>query len=76
MDSKLWTSDHSILTSHFIISKEIGQAESRNKISRLINFLEIQPTQKARFQEALGSQVKELEDGVQLFCASSIPGID
>lgn len=70
---ELWTSDNSILTSYYIISKEIGEAESRIKISRLINFLEIQPTQKAHIQQALDSNFKDLEDGVQHFCASSIP---
>lgn len=73
---ELWTSDNSILTSYYIISKEIGEAESRVKISRLINFLEIQPTQKAHIQQALGSDFKDLEDGVQHFCASSIPGLE
>jgi predicted nucleic acid-binding protein len=72
---ELWTSDNSILTSYYIISKEIGEAESRIKISRLINFLEIQPTQKAHIQQALGSDFKDLEDGIQHFCASSIPEI-
>jgi predicted nucleic acid-binding protein len=73
---ELWTSDNSILTSYYIISKEIGEAESRIKISRLINFLEIQPTQKAHIQQALDSNFKDLEDGVQHFCASSIPGLE
>lgn len=73
---ELWTSDNSILTSYYIISKEIGDVESRNKISRLINFLEIQPTQKAHIQQALDSNFKDLENGVQHFCASSIPGIE
>lgn len=72
---ELWTSDNSILTSYYIIAKEIGEAESRIKISRLINFLEIQPTKNAHIQQALASDFKDLEDGVQHFCASSIPGI-
>ncbi|WP_026951854.1 type II toxin-antitoxin system VapC family toxin [Algoriphagus mannitolivorans] len=73
---ELWTSDNSILTSYYIVSKEIGEAESRIKISRLINFLEIQPTQKAHIQKALTSDFKDLEDGVQHFCASSIPSLN
>ena len=73
---ELWTSDNSILTTYYIISKEIGEAESRIKISRLINFLEIQPTQKEHIQQALDSNFKDLEDGVQHFCASSIPGLE
>ncbi len=73
---ELWTSDNSILTSYYIISKEIGENESRVKISRLINFLEIQPIQKVDIQRALESEFKDLEDAVQHFCASSIPGLE
>lgn len=73
---ELWTSDNSILTSYYIISKEIGESESRAKISRLINFIEIHPTQKAHIQQALDSDFKDLEDGVQHFCASSIAGLE
>jgi len=73
---RLWTSDNSILTSYYIISKEIGESESRAKITRLLNFLEIQPTQKAHIKQALLSDFKDLEDGVQHFCASSITGLE
>ena len=73
---ELWTSDNSILTSYYIISKEIGENESRAKISRLINFLEIQPTQKAHIQQALSSDFKYLEDAVQFYCASNITDLE
>lgn len=73
---ELWTSDNSVLTSYYIISKEIGEIESRLKISRLINFLEVQPTQKEHIQQALNSEFKDLEDGVQHFCASNISNLD
>lgn len=73
---QLWTSDNSILTSYYIISKEIGEAESRIKIGRLINYLEIQPTQKAQILRALNSDFKDLEDAVQYFCASSISKLE
>lgn len=71
----LWTSDNSILTSYYILSKEIGGSESRSKISRIIQFLEIQPTTKANIEQALASDFKDLEDGVQHFCAVSIENI-
>jgi predicted nucleic acid-binding protein len=71
----LWTSDNSILTSYYILSKEIGGSESRSKIRRIIQFIEIQPTTKANIQQALVSDFKDLEDGVQHFCAVSIENI-
>ncbi|WP_439475131.1 type II toxin-antitoxin system VapC family toxin [Algoriphagus formosus] len=73
---QLWTSDNSILTSYYIISKEIGEAESRIKIGQLINYLEIQPTQKAQILQALNSDFKDLEDAVQYFCTSSISKLE
>lgn len=75
-EGELWTSDNSILTSYCIISKEIGEIESREKINRLIRFLEIQPTQKEYIQTALNSKFKDLEDGVQHYCAISIPNLE
>jgi hypothetical protein len=73
---ELWTSDNSILTSYYILSKEISEAESRAKISRLIGFLEIQPTKKEHIQNALNSKFKDLEDGVQHYCAISIHNLE
>lgn len=73
---ELWTSDNSILTSYYILSKEIGEIESRAKISRLIGFLEIQPTLKEQIEAALNSKFSDLEDGVQHFCALSIPHLE
>ena len=72
----LWTSDNSILTSYYILSKEIGPKECRSKISGIINFLEIQSTLKTHIQSALNSEFKDLEDGVQHFCALSIPNLE
>ena len=73
---ELWTSDNSILTSYYILSKEIAETASRAKISRLIRFLEIQPTQKEQIQAALNSKFNDLEDGVQHYCALSIPDLE
>lgn len=71
----LWTSDNSILTTYYIIGKEIGEENARKKIAKLVDYLEIQPVQKSDIQAALVSQFKDLEDGVQHFCASNIAGL-
>ncbi|GAA0878505.1 PIN domain nuclease [Algoriphagus jejuensis] len=72
---KLWTSDNSILTAYYILSKEIGEEKARQKIAKLLNFLDDQPVQKSDIQAALSSQFKDLEDGVQHFCALNIAGL-
>ena len=63
------------MTAYYILSKEISESESRAKITGLIEFLEIQPIQKAHIKDSLSSGFNDLEDGVQHFCAASIPGI-
>ncbi len=73
---QLWTSDSSILTTYYIIAKEIGEDNAREKIAKLIGYLEIQAVQKPDIQAALVSQFKDLEDGVQHFCASNIAGLE
>lgn len=71
----LWTSDNSVLTTYYIIGKEIGEDNARKKIAKLVDYLEIQAVQKTDIQAALASQFKDLEDGVQHFCASNIIGL-
>lgn len=73
---ELWTSDNSITTSYYIISREIGEENARMKIGKLLNYLEIQPVGKTELQTALASKFRDFEDGVQHFCALSIGGID
>ncbi|MBN7810206.1 hypothetical protein J0A68_04510 [Algoriphagus sp. H41] len=63
------------MTTYYIIGKEIGEENARKKIAKLVDYLEIQAVQKSDIQAALVSQFKDLEDGVQHFCASNITGL-
>ena len=72
---ELWTSDNSILTTYYILSKEVGEENARHKITKLITYIEIQFVQKSHIQAALSSQFKDLEDAVQQFCALNIVGL-
>ncbi|MCB0760009.1 MAG: PIN domain-containing protein [Flavobacteriales bacterium] len=73
---ELWTSDNSITTTYYIISKHISESEARNKISSLLNYVRIQPITKNELILALHSPFKDFEDAVQHYCAASIEGID
>lgn len=73
---ELWTSDNSITTSYYIIGKEIGEKDARQKLSKLLAYLEIQPVGKSELQAALISNFKDFEDGVQHFTALSIENLD
>lgn len=73
---ELWTSDISITTTYYIISKEIGEVDARLKIAALLNYLFIQCVRKQELLLALNSNFKDFEDGVQHFCAVSAGKID
>ena len=72
---ELWTSDNSILTTYYILSKEIGENESRQKIGRILEYLELVSVEKSDIQAAISSKFRDLEDGVQHFCALKIPSL-
>lgn len=72
---ELWTSDNSITTTYYIIEKEIGAKHAKEKIDRLLDYLLIQPVHKSQLKMALSSPFNDFEDGVQHYCALSIPGI-
>jgi predicted nucleic acid-binding protein len=72
---QLWTSVNSILTTYCILSKEIGENQSRQKIGGILNFLSLVSMEKYDIQAAMRSDFKDLEDGVQHFCALKIPNI-
>lgn len=72
---QLWTSDNAITTTYYIIEKEIGSKEAKIKISRLLEYIEIQAVDKRQLKIALSSPFKDFEDAVQHYCACTIEGI-
>ena len=65
----LWTSDNSVLTAYYILEKELGRVAAREKISRLLQYISIQPIHKEDLLAAITSKFKNFEDGTQYFCA-------
>lgn len=72
---ELWTSDNAIITTYYLIEKELGEKVAKQKIGKLLLYLEIQPASKADLQNALISPFKDFEDGVQHACALAHGGI-
>ncbi len=73
---KLFTSSNSILTSYYILAKQIGNKNANKAISMIIKRLEIKDTSNNEMLIALNSKTEDLEDAYQIECAKTIKDID
>ncbi len=73
---KLFTSSNSILTTFYILEKQIGSKKARQAIEIIIKRLEIQDLSKKEINLALKSKTEDLEDACQIECANKIAGIN
>lgn len=73
---KLYTSSSSILTTYYIVSKEIGSVEAKKLIAKLLKRIEVLPIQKKDLLSAIGAEFKDYEDAVQHECAINHSEID
>lgn len=81
MDAKkrkwqLFTSSMSILTTYYIIEKELGVKKAKRVIKVLLDRVQIQDVSKQELQTALTTDFKDYEDSVQHECARSCKKID
>lgn len=67
----LYTSSIAILTTYYIVSKEVGDAKARKAIKILLNRIEVLPIEKSDLQNALITKFKDYEDSIQHECAKS-----
>jgi predicted nucleic acid-binding protein len=73
---QLFTSSHSIATSHYILKKYVTEKELREILLTLITLLDVAPVDLDVLKKGLRSIHKDFEDAIQMICASSIPGIN
>jgi len=73
---QLFTSSHSIATSHYILKKYVTEMELREILLTLITLLDVVPVDLDVLKKGLRSIHKDFEDAIQMICASSIPGIN
>ncbi len=66
---ELWTSDNSVITTYYILEKEVGRDAAKEKIGRLLQYIDVQPIHKEDLSAAISSKFKDFEDGTQYFCA-------
>ena len=66
---KLITSSISVLTTYYIIEKQIGSTQAKKILKILLNRLEIQDITKRELLTGLTTKFKDYEDSVQHECA-------
>lgn len=73
---KLFTSSHSIATTHYLLKKYIDEKQLRDILYNLLDFIAVIPVDIDTIKKGLRSKHKDFEDALQIICASSIEKID
>lgn len=73
---QLFTSSHSIATTHYILKKYLDEKSLREVLINLLDFLNIIPLDTDVLKKGLRSIHKDFEDALQIICASSINKMD
>jgi predicted nucleic acid-binding protein len=73
---QLFTSSHSIATTHYLLKKYVDEKELRAILTNLLEFLDVIPGDLDVLKKGLRSNHKDFEDAIQILCASSIAGIN
>jgi len=73
---KLYTSSHSLATTHYLLKKYIEEKDLRVILHNLLEFITIIPVDLDVLRKGLNSNHKDFEDAVQIYCASTINGME
>jgi predicted nucleic acid-binding protein len=73
---QLFTSSHSIATTHYLLKKYLSEKELRDVLYNLLDYLTVVPVDIDILKKGLRSNHKDFEDSIQILCASSILKID
>lgn len=73
---ELFTSSHSMATTHYLLKKHIGEKELREILYSLLDFITVIAVDVDILKKGLLSNHKDFEDSIQIFCASSVENID
>ncbi len=72
----LFTSSNSILTTFYILERQIDSKEANKAIETILNRLDVQDLTKKELILALKSKTKDLEDASQIECANKVGRIN
>lgn len=73
---KLFTSSHSIATTHYLLKKYVEEKNLREVLFSLFDYVTVIPVDADILKRGLRSRHKDFEDAIQIVCASSVEKID
>ena len=73
---KLYTSSHSIATTHYLLKKYIDEKELRDVLHSILDYLNIVAIDLKNIKKGLKSKHKDFEDALQIISAYSIETLD
>lgn len=73
---KLFTSSHSIATTHYLLKKYREEKELREILNDLMGFMQVISVDADIIKKGLRSKHKDFEDAIQILSASSIVKMD
>jgi predicted nucleic acid-binding protein len=73
---KLFTSSHSIATTHYLLKKYMDEKNLREVLYNLLDYITIIPIETETLKKGLRSRHKDFEDALQIICAYSIEKTD
>lgn len=72
----LFTSSHSIATTHYLLKKYLGEDALREVLLHLLDFVKVIAVDTGILKKGLRSAYKDFEDSIQILSASSVAGMD
>ena len=73
---KLFTSSHSIATTHYLLKKYLEEKILRDVLYNLLDYVTVIAVDIDILKKGLRSKHKDFEDSIQILCASSVEKID
>jgi predicted nucleic acid-binding protein len=73
---KLFTSSHSIATTHYLLKKYVEEKILRDVLYNLLDYVTVIAVDTDVLKKGLRSKHKDFEDSIQILCASTIEKID
>ncbi|MFN4881177.1 MAG: type II toxin-antitoxin system VapC family toxin [Bacteroidota bacterium] len=73
---RLYTSSHSIATTHYLLKKYIDEKELRDVLNSILDYLNVVAIDIDIIKKGLKSKYKDFEDALQIISAYSIVKID
>ena len=72
----LYTSSHSLATTHYLFKKYLDEKSLREVLYNLLDYIKIIAVDQDIIKKGLKSKHKDFEDAIQIFCANTFSSMD